>query len=634
MAKKQFKAESKRLLDLMINSIYTNKEIFLRELISNASDAVDKLAYRALTDDKVGIKREDFAIHITPDKENRTLTVSDNGIGMKKEELEENLGVIAKSGSFAFKNEVKGEENKQDNIDIIGQFGVGFYSAFMVSDKVTVISKAYGEDTAYKWESSGADGYTVTECEKENFGTDVIMHIKEDNQDEDYTKYLEEYQLRMLIKKYSDYIHYPIKMEVTKNRKVENSDGEDKEPVYESYKEEETLNSMVPLWHRNKKDITQEEYDNFYKEKFYDYENPICHIHLSTEGVVSYEALIYIPSKMPYDYFTKEYKKGLQLYSSGVMIMDKCEDLVPEHFRFIKGVVDSQDLSLNISREMLQQDRQLKAISSSLEKKIKRELSKMLENEREKYEQFFKNFGLQLKYGTVNQYGQNKELLKDLLLFYSSTQQKMVTLEEYASRMKEEQKYVYYACGETVTKIDSLPQVESIRDKGYEILYLTDDVDEFVMQILHDVNGKEIKSVNNDDAVEDKTNDEKIKKETEENRSLLDFLKESLKDKVKDVVISKKLKSHPVCLSSEGNITLEMEKYFSQLQKNSEVKAERVLEINASHPMFETLTNAYNNDKDRAGKIAEVLYNQALLIAGFPIENPTEYADLVCELLK
>lgn len=633
MAKKQFKAESKRLLDLMINSIYTNKEIFLRELISNASDAVDKLAYKALTDDKVGIDRSDFAIQITPDKENRTLTVSDNGIGMKKEELEENLGVIAKSGSYNFKNTVDAQEQKKENIDIIGQFGVGFYSAFMVSDKVTVISKAYGDDTAYKWESSGADGYTVTECQKETIGTDVIMHIKPDTDDEDYSTYLEEYTLRSLVKKYSDYIRYPIKMEVTKSRKKEDENA-DAEPVYETYKEEETLNSMVPLWHRNKKDITDEEYNNFYKEKFYDYDDPLCHIHLSTEGIVSYEALVYIPKRVPYDYYTKEYKKGLQLYSSGVMIMDKCEDLVPEHFRFIRGVVDSQDLSLNISREMLQQDSQLKAISSSLEKKIKRELSKMLENDREEYEQFYKSFGLQLKYGVVNEYGKNKDMLKDLLLFYSSTEQKPVTLEEYASRMKEEQKYVYYACGESITKIDCLPQTESVKDKGYEILYLTDDVDEFVMQILREIDGKQIKSVNDDDAVEDAEKDEKIKKETQDNRSLLDFVKESLDGKVGDVVISKKLKSHPVCLSSEGNVSLEMEKYFAQMNTDQNIKANKVLELNAEHPMFKTLNSAFETDKEKATKLSKILYAQAALIAGFPIENPTEYTDLVCDLLK
>lgn len=634
MAKKQFKAESKRLLELMINSIYTNKEIFLRELISNASDAVDKLAYISLTDDKVGISRSDFAIEIKPDKQNRTLTVSDNGIGMKETELMENLGVIANSGSYKFKNELYSDDNDNQNIDIIGQFGVGFYSAFMVSDKVTVISKAYGEDTAYKWESSGADGYTVTPCEKDAVGTDVIMSIKPDGDGEDYTKYLEEYTLRELIKKYSDYIRYPIKMQVTKSRKKQEDGGdENAEPVYESYKEIQTLNSMTPIWRRSKKELTDEDYNGFYKEKFFDYENPVCHIHLSTEGTVSYEALIYIPSRTPYDYFTKEYKKGLQLYSSGVMITDKCESLVPEHFRFIRGVVDSQDLSLNISRETLQQDRQLKAISSSLEKKIKRELLKLLENEREKYESFYKNFGIQLKYGAVDEYGKNKELLKDLLLFYSSTEQKPVTLSEYASRMKEDQKCVYYACGETVTKIDSLPQTESVRDKGYEILYLTDNIDEFVMQSLYDVDGKQIKSVNDFDEADGGEKDELVKKKTQENREMLDFIKKSLDGSVSDVIISKKLKSHAVCLSSRGDITLEMEKYFVGMQMGDSPKAKRVLEINSEHKIFETLNIAYENDKSGLEKLSRVLYNQALLIAGLPIENPAEYTADVCDLL-
>lgn len=642
MQKKQFKAESKRLLDLMIHSIYTNHEIFLRELISNASDAIDKLCYLSLTDENVGMSRGDFAIQIKPDKEARTLTVSDNGIGMDKESLEENLGVIAKSGSLQFKQDLaqKEADSPKSDIDIIGQFGVGFYSAFMVSDTVTVISRAYGSDTAYQWVSSGADGYTITECEKDTVGTDIIMKLKEDTEDEKYSRFLDQYTLRSLIKKYSDYIRYPIRMDVEKSRPVEKADDaadteksdEDKAPEYETYIENETLNDMVPIWHKQKSEVTEEEYNQFYKEKFFDYENPVETIHVSTEGVVSYEALLFIPSRTPYDYYTKEYEKGLQLYSSGVLIMDKCADLLPEHFRFVKGVVDSQDLSLNISREMLQQNRQVQVIASSIEKKIKRELLKMLENEREKYEGFYKNFGLQLKYGVVGEYGAHKDNLKDLLLFYSSTEQKMVTLAEYASRMKEDQKFVYYACGETTGKVDRLPQTEAIKDKGCEILYLTDEVDEFVMQILHDVDGKEIKSVNSED-VTDESDRKNAEDKTKENQELLNFVKESLNGQVKEVKISEKLKSHPVCLSSEGGISLEMEKYFAQMHTENGMKAERVLELNAGHPMFAALSAAYAEDKERAAKISQVLYNQALLIAGFSVEDPTAYADLVCGLI-
>lgn len=634
MPKKQFKAESKRLLDLMIHSIYTNREIFLRELVSNASDAVDKLCYLSLTDDQVGMSRSDFAIRIIPNKEERTLTVSDNGIGMDKEALENNLGVIARSGSLQFKKEMAEKGDAPDDVDIIGQFGVGFYSAFMVSDSVTVISRAYGSDTAWRWESSGADGYTITPCEKESVGTDIIMKLKEDTEEEKFSQYLEEYTLRSLIRKYSNYIRYPIKMDVTKSRPVEKNgeEDEDKAPEYETYMENETLNDMVPIWHKQKSEVTEEEYNSFYKERFFDYEDPIQTIHVSTEGVVSYEALLFIPSRTPYDYFTQEYKKGLQLYSSGVLIMDCCSELLPEHFRFVRGVVDSEDLSLNISREMLQQNRQVQVIATSLEKKIHRELSRMLENDREKYEKFFQNFGLQLKYGVVSEYGAHKDLLKDLLLFYSSTEQKPVTLAEYASRMKEEQKYVYYACGETAAKVDRLPQTEAIKEKGYEILYLTDEVDEFVMQILHDVDGKELKSVNSED-VTDEAERKEAEEKSKEYRELLDFVRESLNGQVKEVRISEKLKSHPVCLSSEGPVTLEMEKYFQQMKSGEGMKADRVLELNASHPMFKALNDAFASDRERAAGLGKVLYDQALLIAGFPIDDPTEYTDLICRLL-
>lgn len=629
MSKKQFKAESKRLLDLMIHSIYTNHEIFLRELISNASDAIDKLCYLSLTDDKVGLSRGDFAIKILVDKDLRTLTLSDNGIGMDKQSLEENLGIIANSGSLKFKESM---DEKLDNIDIIGQFGVGFYSAFMVCDTLTVISRAYGTDTAYKWVSDGADGYIIEECEKDTVGTDIIMNIKADTDEEKYSKFLDANVLKSLVRKYSDYIRYPIKMDIEKSRPIENSGDEEKAPEFETYIENETLNDMVPIWHKQKSEVTQEAYDQFYKEKFLDYENPVKTIRVNTEGVISYEALMFIPSRTPYDYFTKEYEKGLQLYSSGVMIMEKCSDLLPEHFRFIRGVVDSQDLSLNISREMLQQNRQVQVIATSIEKKIKRELVKMLENEREKYEDFFKNFGIQLKYGVVGDYGVNKDNLKDLLLFYSSTEQKLVTLAEYISRMKEDQKYIYYACGETIKKVDRLPQTESIKEKNYEILYLTDEVDDFVMNILHNLDGKEIKSVNSDNATDEAQRDA-AKEQSQEHKELLDFINSSLLGKVKEVRISDKLRSHPVCLTSDGSISLEMEKYFSQVNADGGMKAERVLEINAIHPMFDNLKKAFAEDKVRAAKLSELLYQQAMLIAGFPIEDPTAYSDLVCELI-
>ena len=625
MAKKQFKAESKRLLDLMIHSIYTHKEIFLRELISNSSDAIDKLYYKSLTEN-TGISRENFAIRIAVDKENRTITISDNGIGMTKEELESNLGTIARSGSLDFK---KDNEPKED-IDIIGQFGVGFYSAFMVSSIVTVITKAYGSDQAYRWESEGADGYSIAECEKVSCGTEIILKIKEDTEDEKYDEFLQEYRIRGLIKRYSDYIRYPIRMNVEQRRLKEGTENE-----YETVVEEQTLNSMVPIWRRNKNEITDDEYNDFYQEKFYDLSKPAKVIHTNVEGVVSYNALIYIPAKTPYNYYTKEYEKGLQLYSSGVLIMDKCPDLLPDHFSFVKGLVDSQDLSLNISREMLQHDRQLKAIASRLEKKIKSELLELMNIDREKYEEFFTNFGLQLKFGVYDKFGANKDNLKDLLLFYSSTEKKLASLSEYASRMKEDQKYIYYAAGESVDKIDKLPQTELLKDKGFEILYMTDDIDEFAIRIMNDFDGKEFKSVSGDDLGFEENEKEKdaVKKETEDNKELFDFMKETLAGKVGEVRLSQRLKSHPVCLASGGGISIEMEKILNAMPTDDKVKAEKVLEINASHPVLEALKTAFASDREKTKKYTELLYNQALLIEGLSIEDPVAFSNAICDLI-
>ncbi len=624
MRTKQFKAESKRLLDLMINSIYTHKEIFLRELISNASDAIDKLYYRSLTDGLTGVNREDFFIRLDVDKENRTLTLIDNGCGMTKEELENNLGVIAKSGSFAFKSENEGKED----IDIIGQFGVGFYSAFMVSDCVTVRSRAYGADEAYEWQSHGAEGYTVEPCEKAEHGTVIVLNIKPNTEEENYDEFLDPYRLRGIVKKYSDYIRYPIRMDVEKSRPKEGAEGE-----YETYTEEETVNSMVPLWRRNKSELTDEDYNNFYKEKFFDYDNPARVIHSSTEGAATYNALLFIPSRAPYNYYTREYEKGLQLYASGVLIMDKCADLLPDYFSFVRGLVDSQDLSLNISREMLQHDRQLKTIASRLEKKIKSELLAMRNNEREKYDAFFKNFGLQLKYGVYADFGQHKDLLADLLMFYSSTEEKLVTLEEYAGRMKEDQKYIYYACGESVEKLARLPQSEAVRDKGYEILYCTDDVDEFALRVLHDWKGKEFRSVSSGDLgfdAEDKAEEEKLQ---EENKDMFAFMTEALDGKVKEVRVSKRLKTHPVCLASGGDLSLEMEKVLNAMPTDNKVKAERILEINEAHPIFKTLNALYESDKDKLKEYAQLLYTQALLIEGMPIDDPVEFSNRLCDLM-
>lgn len=626
MAKKEFKSESKRLLDLMINSIYTHKEIFLRELISNASDAIDKLCFIALTDDKLNMSREDFKIFIKPDKENRTLTITDNGIGMDKDDLENNLGTIASSGSYKFKQEMS---EKQDDIDIIGQFGVGFYSAFMVAKKITVVTKKYGCDTAYKWESDGADGYEITETERDEIGTTIVLEIKDNTEEENYDEFLEQYRIQGLIKKYSDYIRYPIMMDMTHSRvKEETKDSE--KPEYEDYTETETLNSMLPIWQRAKKDVKQEEYDNFYREKFMAMDKPLHTIVTSVEGVVTYKALLFIPSQAPYDYYTKEYKKGLQLYSSGVLIMENCEELLPEHFRFVKGIVDSADLSLNISREMLQHDRHLITIAQNIEKKIKNELTSMLANDRENYEKFFNAFGRQLKYGVSADYGMHKEELQDLLMYYSSTEKKLVTLSEYVDRMKEDQKFIYFAVGENISSIDNLPQTELLRSKGYEILYCTEEIDEFSLQTLMQYKDKRFCSATNDDlGIENEEN----KEEEKDSSAILTFVKETLGDKVSEVVASKKLVSHPVCLTAKGGISFEMEKYFNAVQPDSGMKAQRVLELNMNHSAVKAMESAVQTDIEKAKKYAELLYDQALLIAGLPIENPGEYADLVCSLM-
>ena len=627
MAKRQFKAESKRLLDLMINSIYTHKEIFLRELISNASDACDKLCYLALTDDSVGLDRKDFQIHLTTDPEHRLLTVSDNGIGMDKEDLENNLGVIASSGSYRFKQEV-GDDAK--DTDVIGQFGVGFYSAFMVADHITVVTKKYGADSAWMWQSAGADGYTITACERESAGTDIILHIKPDTDDDQYGEFLESWRLQELVRKYSDYIRFPIRMEVSKTRKKEDS-PEDK-PEYETYQEEETLNSMVPIWQRPKSNVKPEELNKFYRDKFHDYTDPQRAIFVSAEGAVTYKALLFIPGATPYDYYTKEYETGLQLYANGVLIMDKCADLLPEHFRFVRGVVDSPDLSLNISRELLQHDRQLKVIAANLEKKIKNELAKLLQEDREGYETFWKNFGRQLKYGTVGDYGAHKDLLQDLLLFYSSTEKKPVTLSEYVSRMKEDQKFIYYAAGDSLDKIEKLPQTELLRDSGTEILCFTDEVDEFCAQILHTYQDKEFRSVL-DQELED-GDQQKAQEAADAHKDVFAFVKETLGEQVKEVRASARLKSHPVCLTAGEGLSFEMEKYFQAVQPDSAIKADRILELNTQHPAFAALESAVTADPEKAKKYATLLYDQALLIAGLPLEDPSGYTDLVCELMR
>ena len=627
MQTKEFKAESKRLLDMMINSIYTHKEIFLREIISNASDAIDKLYFKSLTDTSVGIKKSDFAINIAIDKENRTLTVSDNGIGMTEEDLENNLGTIANSGSFAFKK----DNDLGDDVDIIGQFGVGFYSTFMVAKEVTVVTKAFGSDQAYKWTSDGVEGYTIEECDKpDGVGTTITLKLKDDTDDEKYSTYLDQYQIQSLVKKYSDYIRFPIRMEVEHTHYNE----EGKEP--EVHKAIETLNSMTPIWKKNKSELKDEDYNNFYMEKFGDYEPPVAHIHSKNEGVATYDALLYIPARAPFDYYSKDYEKGLQLYSSGVMIMEKCADLLPDWFSFVKGVVDSEDLSLNISRELLQQDRQLKIIAKNLEKSIKNELAKLLKNDREKYEKFYSVFGLQFKFGIYQSYGAANETLKDLLMFPSSFDGKNVTLKEYVSRMKEDQKEIYYACGETKERIEMLPQLEKIKDKGYEVLYFTQDVDEFAIKVMINYDGKPFKSISDADLDLD-TDEEKeeAKKLDEENKDMFAFMQEAIADKVKTVRLSKKLKTHPVCLSSDGSITIEMEKVLNAMPQNdgNKVKAEKALEINPNHPIFEKLKDLYANDKDKLKDYAKLLYDQALLIEGMSIDNPVEFANLVCDLM-
>lgn len=622
---KQFKAESKRLMDLMINSIYTHKEIFLRELISNASDAIDKLYFLSLTDESVGKTRDDFEIRLIPNKETRTLTLIDNGIGMSKADLENNLGVIAKSGSLNFKKENAGAED----VDIIGQFGVGFYSAFMVASRVTVISRAFGSDEAWKWESKGAEGYTLTSAEKDTVGTEIILVIKEDTEDEKYDEFLEEYRLQGIVKKYSDYIRYPIKMNVTKSRKKEGSEDE-----YEDYIEQETLNSMVPIWKRAKGEVSDEDYAEFYKEKFMDFSEPAKVISSKTEGSATYSSLLFIPSRPPYNFYTKEYEKGLQLYASGVLIMEKCADLLPDHFSFIKGLVDSQDLSLNISREMLQHDAQLRLIRTSLERKIRSELTAWLANDREKYEEFFKNFGLQLKVGAYAGYGAEAENLKNLLLFHSAAENKLITLAEYTEKMPEEQKYIYYAAGDNADRLAKLPQAELVRSKGFDLLLLTDDVDEFVMQVLRNYNEKEFRNISGGDlGLETEEEKEEVKKQNEENKALFDFMKEALGDRVTEVKASGRLKGHPVIITASGGLSLEMEKVLNTMPTGEKVSSQKILEINAEHPVFARLKTLFETDQDKVKQYAELLYNQALLIEGLPIADPVAYTQLVCELM-
>ncbi|MEG0615034.1 MAG: molecular chaperone HtpG [Oscillospiraceae bacterium] len=630
MKTKQFKAESKRLLEMMINSIYTHKEIFLRELISNASDAIDKLYFRSLSDGNLGLNRDDFAIKIAISKENRTLTITDNGIGMSKDDLENNLGIIANSGSLAFKK----ENDTKEDVNIIGQFGVGFYSAFMISKSVKVTSKAFGSDEAFVWESEGVDGYTIDEGEKDCVGSEIVLTIKDNTEEENYDEFLEQYRIQGIVKKYSDYIRYPIKMDMTTERPKEGTGEDGKEPEYETIVETKTLNSMVPLWKKNKSELKDEDYDHFYKEKFFDYEKPLTHIHIKTEGAATYNALLYIPSKTPYDYYTKEYEKGLQLFSNGVLIMDKCSDLLPDYFSFVRGLVDSEDLSLNISRETLQHDRQLKLIASSLEKSIKNELLKLMKNEREKYDTFFKNFGLQIKFGAYNDYGQHKDFLKDLFMFHSSSENKLVSLEEYVTRMKEEQQFIYYASGESIAKIENLPQTELVKEKGYEILYFVDNVDEFAIKILDEFDGKKFKSVSDGDlGLETDEEKKKTEEQSEENKDMFTFLEETLSEKVKKVRVSQRLKSHPVCLVSDGTMTLEMEKVLNSMPNDNKVKADKVLEINANHPIFGTLKDLFENDKDKLKAYSEILYTQALLIEGMPIENPVAFSNAICDVM-
>lgn len=622
---KEFKAESKRLLEMMINSIYSQREVFLRELISNASDAIDKIYYKALTDDSINFEKDNYFIKITANKENRTLTISDTGIGMTKEELEANLGTIAKSGSLAFKM----ENAAKDGHDIIGQFGVGFYAAFMVADEVTVITKSLNSDTAYKWMSKGADGYTIEETEKSTIGTDIILTIKENAEEEQYDEFLEDYRLKSIIKKYSDFIRYPIKMDVTTSKLKEGTENE-----YEEVSEEQVINSMVPIWEKNKNELTEEDYQNFYEEKRYGYDKPLKHIHVSVDGAIRYNAILYIPEKTPFDYYSKEYEKGLELYSNGVLIMEKCADLLPDYFSFVKGMVDSEDLSLNISREMLQHDRQLKRIEKNLTKKIKSQLLSLLKDEREKYESFYESFGRQIKFGVYNDFGMNKEMLQDLLLFYSSKEKKLVSLDEYVERMPEDQKFIYYAAGDSIDRIEKLPQTELVADKGYEILYLTDDIDEFAIKMIATYKEKEFKSVSSGDLGLDQEEEKEEKEVTEENKALFDYMKEILSGKVKNVKVSTRLKSHPVCLTAEGEVSIEMEKVLSMMPDNQNIKADKVLEINKNHEIFQSLKEAYEKDKDKVALYTNLLYNQALLIEGLSIEDPVEFTNNICKLMK
>ena len=627
METKQFKAESKRLLDMMINSIYTHKEIFLRELISNASDAIDKLYFKSLTDTSVGMNKSDFAIDLAVDKDKRTLTVSDNGIGMTEEELENNLGTIANSGSFAFKK----ENDLGDDVDIIGQFGVGFYSTFMVAKEVTVETKAYGSDKGFMWKSNGVDGYTIEPCEKQTVGTTITLYLKDDTDDEKYSRFIDPMQIQSLVKKYSDYIRFPIRME------MEHTHYHDDKEEPEVHKAIETLNSMTPIWKKNKNELKEEDYNNFYVEKFYDYEPPITHIHSKAEGLATYDALLYIPSRAPFDYYSKDYEKGLQLYSSGVMIMDKCADLLPDYFSFVKGIVDSEDLSLNISRELLQHDRQLKIIEKNLEKAIKNELKRLMKNDREKYEKFYKVFGLQFKFGIYQSYGAANEMLQDLLMFPSSFEGKNVTLDEYVERMKEDQKDIYYACGESKERIEMLPQLEKVKEKGYEVLYCTQDIDEFALKVLMRYKDKQFKSISDADLdLDTEEEKEQAKKLDEENKDMFAFMQQAISDKVKTVRLSKKLKTHPVCLSSEGGpISIEMEKVLNAMPQNNgeKVKAEKALEINPEHPIFAKLKELFESDKDKLTQYTKLLYDQALLIEGMSIEDPVEFANLVCGLM-
>ncbi|MFF2442509.1 molecular chaperone HtpG [Priestia megaterium] len=624
MSKKEFKAESKRLLEMMINSIYSQKEVFLRELLSNSSDAIDKIYYKALTDDSLHFNKESYYIKVTPDKADRTLTITDTGIGMTQEELESSLGTIARSGSLAFKN----ENETKDGHTIIGQFGVGFYAAFMVADVVTVISKALGSDKAYKWESTGADGYTIERCEKETVGTQIILKIKENTEDETYDEYLEEYRLKEIIKKYSDFIRYPIKMDITEKRPKEGSDNE-----LEDYTEEQVINSMVPIWKKNKNELTSEDYEQFYSEKRYGFDKPLTHLHINVDGTIRYNAILFIPENSPFDYYSKEFEKGLELYSNGVLIMNKCADLLPDYFSFVKGMVDSEDLSLNISREILQQDRQLQLIAKNIGKKIKNELKSLLKNEREKYEKFYESFGRQLKYGVYSDFGSNKDLLKDLLLFYSSTEKKLVTLDEYVSRMPEDQKYIYYASGESYDRIEKLPQAELVADKGYEILYFTEDIDEFAIKMLMTYEEKEFKSVSSSDLGIESEEEQLNESEEKENKELFDYMKKALAGKVGDVRASKRLKTHPVCLSADGEVTIEMEKILSAMPDNQHVKAEKVLEINVNHDVFASLKEALENDKAKLDLYTNLLYNQALLIEGLSISDPVEFTNDICKIM-